>query len=99
MKVRWVRPAIADLEAIGDAVAAEDPEEARRLVARILAHADTLGQHAHVGRSGRLAGTREFRIPGTPFVVAYHPHEETIEVLAIFHGARIWPPPPEPAGG
>jgi len=43
------------------------------------------------GRAGRVAGTRELIITGTPFIVAYHLDHDEVQVLAILHRARIWP--------
>ncbi|MCB1155405.1 type II toxin-antitoxin system RelE/ParE family toxin [bacterium] len=43
------------------------------------------------GRPGRITGTRELVITGTPFLVAYRLHQQEIHVLAILHGARKWP--------
>jgi toxin ParE1/3/4 len=43
------------------------------------------------GRAGRISGTRELVIPATPFVVAYRVGNGHVDVLAIMHGARLWP--------
>jgi toxin ParE1/3/4 len=43
------------------------------------------------GRQGRIEGTRELVVAGTPFVVAYRIRSREMEVLAIVHGARRWP--------
>jgi toxin ParE1/3/4 len=43
------------------------------------------------GRPGRISRTRELVIPATPFVVAYRVGNGHVDVLAIMHGARLWP--------
>lgn len=91
MKVRWTAPALRDLEAIGDYVAQDKPAAAARLVGRIVDRVDLLAAHPHIGRTGRVAGTRELIIPNTPFVVPYRARGDEIHVLAVFHGARRWP--------
>jgi plasmid stabilization system protein ParE len=45
----------------------------------------------YAGRIGRVAGTREIPVPGTPYLVAYRIVERMIHVLAILHGAQKWP--------
>jgi toxin ParE1/3/4 len=40
---------------------------------------------------GRIKGTREFVVTDTPFIVAYRVRDDRVEVLAVFHGARLWP--------
>jgi len=43
------------------------------------------------GRDGRVAGTRELVIRGTPFIVAYRIERNELQILAVFHAARKWP--------
>ncbi|MGO4872486.1 MAG: type II toxin-antitoxin system RelE/ParE family toxin [Roseiarcus sp.] len=69
MSVRWTRPALGDLEEIGDFIARDDSAAAAKTVATILDHAEALATHPHLGRAGRIAGTRELVAPHTPFVV------------------------------
>jgi toxin ParE1/3/4 len=91
MKVVWTAPALRDLEALGDYIARESPAASARIVTRILERVDTLAQHPQMGRIGRVAGTRELVVTNTPFVVPYRVHDQRIEVLSVFHGARKWP--------
>lgn len=91
MRVVWTRPAARDLEAIGDFVAKDNPAAAATLVARLMDAARRLADHPESGRAGRVAGTRELVVAGTPFVVPYRVREGRVEVLAVFHGARRWP--------
>jgi toxin ParE1/3/4 len=91
VKVIWTRPALRALEAIGDYIGAENPKAAEQTVTRILDRVDELAIHPHIGRRGRIAGTRELVVSGTPFVVPYRVRDESVEVLSVFHGARKWP--------
>lgn len=91
MKVRWTAPALRDIEAIGDHIARDNPAAAARVVTRIFDQADLLAAHPHAGRAGRVPGTRELVVSDTPFILPYRIHEEAVEILAVFHGARQWP--------
>ena len=91
MKVVWTRPALRALEAIGDYIAQRNPDAAEWTVERVAARVDQLGENPHLGRSGRIAGTRELVVSGTPFVVPYRVRDDRVEVLSVFHGARKWP--------
>ncbi len=91
MKTRWTRPALADLEAIGDFVARDNPHAAQRLVARIVAAVETLREHPHLGRPGRIPGTRELIVAETLYVAPYRVADNEVQILAVFHGARQWP--------
>ncbi len=88
MKVRWTSPASRDLQRIGDYIAADSPSAAARIVTRITQWAAKLAETPYVGRIGRVHGTRELVITGTPFVLAYQLRAEDVEILAVFHGAR-----------
>ncbi len=44
-----------------------------------------------LGRPGRISGTRELVIRGTPYVVPYRIKGPDIEILRVYHGARRWP--------
>ncbi len=82
---------MADLEAIGDFIARDDAGAAQGLVTRIAASVEQLGDYPHLGRAGRISGTRELVVPNTPYVVPYRVRSDEVEVLAVFHGARRWP--------
>lgn len=91
MRVVWTRAALQGLEAIVDYVAQHDRAAALRLFDVIPARVDTmLADDPATGRVGRVAGTRELVLSGTPYVVAYRIGEQ-VEALAVMHGARRWP--------
>jgi toxin ParE1/3/4 len=48
-----------------------------------------------MGRSGRVADTRELVISRTPFIVVYRVTPTRIEILRVLHGAQAWPRPPD----
>lgn len=97
MRVRWLRSALADLEAIQDYLIDRNPPAARRLVGLIRNGVTRLGDMPHRGRPGRWPGTRELLIPGTPYIIPYRVRGEIIEILRVWHAARRWPArPPRP---
>lgn len=91
MRVRWLRAARANLEAAAEYVAQDSPTAAKRLVLRILEAVDQLQAHPAMGRPGRVSGTRELVVSGTPYVIPYRVHGNTLEIIRLFHSARRWP--------
>jgi len=88
----WTEAALADLASLRSYIEAEDRAAARRIVDRILHCVETLlPQSPEMGRPGRVPGTRELVITGTPFIVPYRLREQTIQILRVYHGARRWP--------
>lgn len=91
MRPAWTRLALADLDNARDYIAEDNPSAADRVIGGIKKTVDALRRHPEIGRPGRVAGTRELVIPGTPFIVAYRVKDKRLEVLAVICGARRWP--------
>jgi toxin ParE1/3/4 len=91
MKVKWVRLALNDLDEAGEFIAQDNPEAASRVLKRIWDAVQMLADHPHAGRAGRVPGTRELVIAGTPFIIPYRVAENTIQILRVLHGKRKWP--------
>lgn len=91
MKIHWTKPATEELLAAYEYVASENPGAAERITNQIWEAAGALARYPSAGRKGRVAGTRELVVPGTPFVVAYCVKGNEVWVLAVLHGARKWP--------
>lgn len=91
MRVRWTRLALADLAAARDYIAKQAPDAAQRVADRIEGAVRNLERHPRLGRPGRIEGTRELVVPGTPFIIPYRLLEDSVEILAVVHGARRWP--------
>ena len=90
MRVRWLRRALRNLDEEADYIARDDPDAAAQMVERIATSVDRLAIRPASGRTGRVPGTRELVVSGTPYVVPYRVRGETIEILRVFHGARKW---------
>ncbi len=91
MRLRWTQEAIHDLTAIRDHIAQDRPEAARKVASRILEAVDHLEQFPESGRPGRVPGTRELVVTGTPYQVPYRIEGDFIELLRVLHGAQRWP--------
>lgn len=91
MRVRWVRNALANLNSEAEYIARDNPAAASRIVNLIMTAVEHLSEHPALGRAGRVPGTRELVISGTPYIIPYRIRENTVEVLRVFHAARRWP--------
>jgi toxin ParE1/3/4 len=91
LTIKWTKQAIADVDNIYDFIAASDPQVARAMVDRIDRAITNLTLHPKMGRSGRVAGSRELVVAGTPYIVAYRLRSRTVELLGVIHAARRWP--------
>lgn len=94
MILRYTRLALADLDRAREYIALDDPRAAEAVAARIRDAVEGLRLFPERGRAGRVPGTRELVVPRTPFVVPYRIVGSEIQVLAVLHGKRSWPPAP-----
>ena len=91
MRVRWTADAADDLERIGDYIAEDRPDSARRV-----AQSGDRG-HRHIGDVSEPGPRRSCsrhardRVSSAPFVAIYEIREKQIVVLRILHGAQSWP--------
>ena len=91
MRVRWLRAALAELDAEAEYIARDNPRAAAKIVDSIATSVDRLSRHPAMGRPGRVTGTRELVVPSTPYVIPYRVRGEFVEILRVFHAARKWP--------
>jgi addiction module RelE/StbE family toxin len=92
VKIIWTQTARHDLENLRDYILEHDPGAASRIAAAIHHSVDTLMQFPARGRPGRLPGTRELVVVGTPYVVPYKLEGDVLVIVAVLHGAQRRPP-------
>ena len=91
-KARWADRAVADLEAIGDYIARDDPVAADRWVLKLIAAAERM---ATVPRAGRRVPEFERDDLRETFLrsyrIVYRVLEQGIQVLTVFEGHQRFP--------
>ena len=92
MIVGWSTLALGDLVVLHAYIAQHDPAAVERVVLEIIESVEAmLPAHPHIGRPGRISGTRELVIPRTDYIVPYRVQNRRIQILRLYHGARRWP--------
>jgi len=90
LKLRWTRPALADLIEAQNYIAQDNPTAAQALAERVWGAAKNLCDHPGMGRIGHVAGTREWVVSDTPYIIVYRVKDESVEILRVWHGRRNW---------
>ena len=90
MRLLWTRSALADRRSVHDYIEAQNAQAAARLDKLFEDGADRLPAHPHLGRPGRVAGTREL-VVHRHYVLVYDVHGETVRVLRLLHTSLQWP--------
>lgn len=88
--IRWIEAALADLEAIVDYIAVEDPAAASRLLRRVVAHIQQLADHPRSGSRPQELGrdTRYRQIVEPPCRIFYRFDGHTVHILHIMRAER-----------
>jgi len=93
MRIEWTGDALADFEHISKWIESERTLSlANRICRRVYEAVQALRRQPSLGRAGRVAGTGELVVTGTPWIAVYRVKSDTIQVLRILHGAQDWPP-------
>lgn len=91
MRVQWTDPAAANLWAIAEYFAVDSPVAALAIYDEIERQVAELADHPHIGRPGRVKGSRELVVNRTPYIVAYRVDRGAVVILRVIHGAQRWP--------
>ena len=91
MNVKWLRIALKNLDYEAEYIANDNEPASGRVVAAIRDAVKLLADYPALGRPGRVSGTRELVVPGTPYIIPYRVRGNTIYILRVLHAARKWP--------
>jgi len=91
MQLEWSALAIEDRNAIFEYIEADSPQAAILVDERIENNVEQLIDFPLMGRPGRIAATRELVVQRTPYIAVYRATNDTILILRVLHGARMWP--------
>ncbi|EMX2133976.1 type II toxin-antitoxin system RelE/ParE family toxin [Enterobacter hormaechei] len=91
MEIKWLRKAIANLEAEFRYIAEDDPQAAERFVNEVWRLTQLLKEQPAMGREGRVPETRELILHNYPYIIPYRVRNNTIQILRVFHTHRKLP--------
>lgn len=89
MNVEWLPEAEKNPTAQLDWIADRDPWAAIDMGDAILAAVDRLADYPAIARPGRVVGTRELVVVGTPYVVVYRIEPAAVVIRRVLHGAQL----------
>ena len=89
-EIVWSEPALADLDAIADYIALENPVAAVELVKRIVGHVEQLTDHPNSGsRPQELGRSRYRQIVEPPCRVFYRYDGHKVFILHVMRSERL----------
>lgn len=76
-----------------DWIARDDERTAERVISRIRQTVMMFAQFPKMGHPGDVAGTREFKIAGLPYLAVYAITKDgDVDILTVIHAKRRYPP-------
>lgn len=89
-EIVWSEPALADLDALADYIALENPTAAAELVQRIFHHVEQLAAHPKSGNTPpEFQNSRYRQIVEPPCRVFYRHDGKTVFVLHVMRAERL----------
>jgi toxin ParE1/3/4 len=88
VRVRYTRPAIADLEAVLGAISSNSPQGARRVRSRIQTFIELLADHPFIGARTDDPSIRRLPVPPYPYLVFYEVGEHEAIIHTVRNAAR-----------
>jgi toxin ParE1/3/4 len=91
VKLRLLPAAIRDLIELRAYVAADNPAAAESVAARLDKAIALIAERPMIGRPTPQRPTREWSVPGLPYLIPYRIEGDTVEILRIWHTSRERP--------
>ena len=91
LKIKYTRLVLQDLKAGYDYISHENPMGARQVMGRLEEILEHLKGQPFIGHKGRVEGTYEVFVSGTPFIIVYQVKSELLVIVSVLHTARKYP--------
>lgn len=88
LRIVWREEALWDLLNLHSWLFERSARATERIERRIHARVSQLLEHPDLGRPGRVDGTRELAVGGTPYLVIYVARPDRVVILAVRHGRQ-----------
>jgi len=90
MKIVWSDQARREWQEQYRFYLSRNPDAARRMRQAIMDAASRVRDFPRMGKPGRVEGSRELAIAGTPFLIVYDENPARVEIVHFYHGRQNW---------
>jgi len=88
MRIRWTPPAAEDMQGISDYLKKHNAHYRLSTMRKLYSKIGALKETPHIGRPGRIQGTREILFSPLPYIAIYRVTDQTIEIWRIWHTSQ-----------
>lgn len=85
MRIRWLIPAIENLDKAATWIENDNRQAAEDFVAAVQKTVLLIEQVPSAGKVGRVQGTREMTVLGYPYLIPYRVVGDELQILRVFH--------------
>ena len=90
-EVIWTEPALTDLDAIGDYIALDNFEAARKLIRKVFEKAELLERNPSIGRVSKdLRNTPYRRLVIGPVYIYYRIEDDRVIIIHVVRAERVF---------
>lgn len=92
MKVIWTKESLETLDLIYEYISKNSENPAEKVISQIIKSANmNIKNFPHIGRAGRIFGTREYVISEYPYVIIYAVRKNNVYIIRIMHSSIKYP--------
>lgn len=91
MKWRLLPAAVRDLKELRTYIAIDNRAAAGNVVARLKTAFTLISEKPNIGRPSSEYPTREWSVPGLPYLIPYRLNGDTVEIIRVWHTSRQRP--------
>jgi len=92
VKVIWTKESLETLDLIYEYISKDSTNPAEKVISQIINAANlNIKNFPHIGRTGRIFGTREYVISEYPYVIIYAVKKNNIYIIRVMHSSMKYP--------
>lgn len=88
LNIKWLEKALLEFDDALDFLAEKNQSSAENLAKIVTDAVNALEDQPHLGRPGRVKGTRELVINGYPYLIPFRVINNEVQILRVFHTKR-----------
>jgi addiction module RelE/StbE family toxin len=91
VKLKVLPRAARDLQSIRSFIEKDDEAAAKQVIAKLVHSIDLIVLRPEIGRPAKGRDTREWTVPGLPYIIPYQVKADELIILRIYHTRRKRP--------
>lgn len=92
METIWTKKSQIALRSIYEYISKNNEDLAKEIIACIInVVKNTIPDYKHIGRAGKIFGTREFVLSKYPYIIVYKVKDNCLYIVRVLHASMKYP--------